>query len=204
MADLPSTPVTKINDIEVSADAPITEALMRKYGIDVNAMIDVTGTHTTQIASLTTLSGGTVKTMLIKSFSASQVVTGGPTNFPITGALITTRGNPVLVYWLRGIHTETATFGFAPQHAFTVNGAAQWNRTGSASTTRSAKMEDAYGSLGLGSGGFLAPGASGDDFIHTSPILLFAEAATTGQSRQFGWDFINKNTFTGDDYLIIY
>lgn len=43
MADLPNTPLTKINDIEVTNDAPVTEDLLRKIGIDINALIDRQG-----------------------------------------------------------------------------------------------------------------------------------------------------------------
>jgi hypothetical protein len=39
MADLPSVKL-KINDIEVSQDAPVTEALLAKKGSSINALID--------------------------------------------------------------------------------------------------------------------------------------------------------------------
>lgn len=39
MADIPSSRA-KINDIEVSADAPVTEALMNKFGADINDYLD--------------------------------------------------------------------------------------------------------------------------------------------------------------------
>jgi len=39
MADLPSN-IQKINDIEVSADAPISESLLAKMGANINALID--------------------------------------------------------------------------------------------------------------------------------------------------------------------
>lgn len=39
MADLPNE-FQKINDIEVASDAPLTEALHRKYGSNINALID--------------------------------------------------------------------------------------------------------------------------------------------------------------------
>jgi hypothetical protein len=43
MADLPSTPLIKINDIEIANDAPVTNDVMRKIGIDLNALIDRQG-----------------------------------------------------------------------------------------------------------------------------------------------------------------
>jgi len=40
MADLPSGPPAKVNDVEVAQDAPVTEALLNKMGVDLNYLID--------------------------------------------------------------------------------------------------------------------------------------------------------------------
>ncbi len=40
MADLPSGPPVKVNDVEVNQDTPITEALLNKLGVDINYLID--------------------------------------------------------------------------------------------------------------------------------------------------------------------
>jgi len=39
MADLPSA-IVKMNDIEIAGDAPTTEAVMKKFGSNINALID--------------------------------------------------------------------------------------------------------------------------------------------------------------------
>lgn len=42
MADLPSGPIVKINDLETGQDSPVTQALMVKIGQDINGLIDRT------------------------------------------------------------------------------------------------------------------------------------------------------------------
>lgn len=56
MADLASASV-KINNVEVSSDAPISEALMAKIGADANAMIDDSATQAARISLLETGAG---------------------------------------------------------------------------------------------------------------------------------------------------
>lgn len=51
MADLPSTPITKLNDLEVAGDKPHTETLMRKIGIDINGLIDADAAQDTLISA---------------------------------------------------------------------------------------------------------------------------------------------------------
>jgi len=55
MADLPSGPTVKVNDIEVAANAPVSEALNRKYGVNVNGLID--GLASTVSSTSTNTSG---------------------------------------------------------------------------------------------------------------------------------------------------
>lgn len=51
MANLPDGPLVRINDLEVSADAPITEALLAKMGQDINGLIARTFSFTEYLTS---------------------------------------------------------------------------------------------------------------------------------------------------------
>ena len=42
MADIPGS-INKLTDVEIAADAPLTEALLTKIGADINALIDLAG-----------------------------------------------------------------------------------------------------------------------------------------------------------------
>jgi len=56
MADLTGAAV-KINDVEVAQDAPVTEALLNKMGVDINSLID----SATAISALVASYGSTIK-----------------------------------------------------------------------------------------------------------------------------------------------
>jgi len=71
MADLPSTKL-KLNDVEVSADTPVTEALWRKTGSSINALID---DESTNDARITTLEAATAN--VVKYSVASGTISGG-------------------------------------------------------------------------------------------------------------------------------
>lgn len=218
MADIASAKV-KMTDIEIAANAPLTETLHVKYGANINYLIDTTDSHTSSISSINTSLGQTVKTALVGPYSASQIINGGPTVMA-TVATLTTRGNPVFVWWIKGTHVQVTQLG-AGGYEFTRNGTqvAQANPVAGGTV----RVDDGSSSLltatGIGTPsakklgnivpfqhdtGPFAFNTGGINAYHTSPILLYSEAASTGTALTFGWTFVDQVTFTNDYYLIMY
>ena len=81
MADLP-TLADRVNDVEVSANAPITEALHRKYGSNINFLLDflgVTDGETSPSGSLNDLAQA-VETAANHTMDSQLVIANGAGN----------------------------------------------------------------------------------------------------------------------------
>lgn len=85
MADLPNF-ADRMNDVEIAANAPLTETLMRKYGSNINLLLDFLG-----IADGTTSASGTLSDLInavnfIDTNSMTQQASftpGGPGTFSV-------------------------------------------------------------------------------------------------------------------------
>lgn len=87
MADLPSS-IVKINDIEVAANAPVTEALHSKIGSSINGLIDEQVSQGARIAVLE----ARVPNVVLGTLSAASVTSISVTITP------TSSSNDILIF----------------------------------------------------------------------------------------------------------
>lgn len=94
MADLPSS-IVKINDLEVSADAPVSEALFVKIGSTINGVIDEQVLQDGRITTLETAPLPATAESAVSSSSATSV-----------SATITAPSGRVLINVVPGVSTN--------------------------------------------------------------------------------------------------
>lgn len=87
MADIASAK-SKMNDVEINADAPLSEALHEKLGANINYLIDTTDDHETRLDSLETVVDEKSALISGTTSSTSETTLGSRTITPPTTSVL--------------------------------------------------------------------------------------------------------------------
>lgn len=94
MADIPSPgSYTKLNDVEIDTEAPVTTSLFEKFGGNVNKLIDDIGSVQTDVSTINNL------TAISNESSTSFVLDSGSTYFHDLGTVNNANGRPIVIWF---------------------------------------------------------------------------------------------------------